>query len=380
MKKYIIGFILVILVLSVVKYTHHQAKITSNVITVTKKTLHSDLYYSGIIQPLKSAVITSPVEGVINDVRFHFGDTVQKGQILLTITSEKFKTDYKTALMQYVKTKNELNTAKDQLLQSQFLYKNELIAADDLKLKKSAFYTAELAYMQAQDVLAAMLKQLNGKDIDFVKLSIEEVDKINQAFHMQDNSQQLIITAPANGIVLLPIKNDNSDKKLEKGDSIKQGDVLGLIGDTQSLVIRVNVSEFDINQIQLGQAVKVTGAAFPDYELQGSITGIEHQAHAGQSGLPIFTIEIVVPHISAQEQAIIHVGMSAKVEIKTGMADAIVLPLAAVQFKNNNPIVNVQDPQTGKVHEVMVKTGQTTPDSVMILSSLHSGDKVVIPH
>src|SRR5688572_16350826 len=74
------------------------------VITVRSKPLETSLYYSGTVQPFKSIVVISPAEGVVQDSQFHYGDIVKPGQLLFTISSEKFQTDYKNALMQYLKS------------------------------------------------------------------------------------------------------------------------------------------------------------------------------------------------------------------------------------------------------------------------------------
>lgn len=382
MKKITIFIILTLLFVVLTRCTHSSTKKSHQAVhieTVQAGSLTTQLFYSGVIQPLKTKVITSPVDGVIAEMKFHFGDPVKKGQLLYAISSEKFKTDYKTTLMQYIKSKNELNTARDQLVQSEFLFKNELISADEHKLKKSAFYNAQLAFLQAQDALAILLKQLNVRGMRFYGLSIEDIEKIDSALHIQDNAQQLYVIAPASGIALLPGKAENSDKKIEKGDQVKQGDTLALLGNLNSIAIDVNVGEFDINQLKVGQPVTVTGAAFPEWILNGKVTAIEHQARSGVGGLPTFSVQVVVPELSAAEQAAIHVGMSAKVAINILQTAQITLPLTAIFEKNREPFVKVRDAKTEVVRDVPVKTGQTTAHSVVILSSLKPGDQVIVP-
>jgi len=88
---------------------------SSRIMTVTSQPTTTTLFYSGIIQPLKSIVITTPAEGVVEDMKFNYGDHVQAGQLLFTINSEKFQTDYKSGLMEYIKSKNEFDTNNTQL-------------------------------------------------------------------------------------------------------------------------------------------------------------------------------------------------------------------------------------------------------------------------
>lgn len=379
-------FISFLILLAVSCSSHHKVAATTShgkqeTVTVKEQPFSTTLYYSGIIQPLKTVVITSPADGVIQEMMFHFGDEVKPNNLLFTISSEKFQSDYKTALMQYIKSKNEYNTNHNQLEEGKFLHKNQLISDDEYKTKESAFYNAQLALIQAQEVLHNMLKQLSVQGFSMDDLTIENIDKITQALNAQGDSQKLRISAPASGVVLLPTKTDNESesKKIGKGDQVKQGDVLAVIGDTTGLTIRVNVNEFNINQLKIGQKVKVTGAAFPDFVLSGEISGIDHQAQSGTNGIPSFPIEVVVPTLTKQQQDVIHVGMSAKVEIDVEGDPQITVPINAVTEKNGQAFVNVEDPKTKKIHEISVKTGQTTADSVVIAANLKEGDKIVIP-
>ena len=365
---------------------HHKNTKPSNkntTITVTSAPLTSTLYYSGIIQPLTTVVVTTPADGVINDLSFHYGDEIKSGQLLFSISSDKFQNDYKTALMQYIKAKTDVINSESQMREGQFLHKNQLISDDDFKAKQTNYYNAELAMVQAKDTLDNMLKNIDLHGANLYDLKIENICKITQLLHNQTGVQQIHIFAPTHGIVLLPSKEDGSDgelKKIAKGDQVKQGDLLAVIGDVSGLTIRISVSEFNVNQLKVGQKVRVTGNAFPDFTLDGEISAINRQGEISQGSLPTFPVEVIVPKLSAAEQAVIHMGMSAKVAIETGGSPVITVPIQAIIQKNGDTYVNVKDKKTGAVREVAVKTGQTTIDSVVIESNLAVGDKIVIPN
>lgn len=348
-------------------------------LTVEAKLLSSPLFYSGIIQPLQTVVVSSPTEGNIQEMLFHYGDFVQKGKLLFTLSSEKFRSDYKTAFMQYIKAKSEFDTSQGQLFQSQFLLKNGLISKDELNAKERSFYTAKLALFQAKDALNFLMKQEPKQVLKIDQFNIEDIDELAKVLQAQGDSQILHITSPAEGIVLLPNKSDNEGevKKIDKGDQIKKEQTLALIGDTSGFMVRVNVSEFTINQLHIGQKVKITGAAFPEFTLQGKISSIERQAQSNSNNMPVFPIEIVVSSLTQKERETIHIGMSAKVEIDVESDAKMTVPISAVFEKNGNTFVKVRDVKTKKVKEVLVKTGQTTLDSVIIDAGLKAGDTIV---
>ncbi len=347
--------------------------------TVQPRSAASTLYYSGTIQPIRSLVIPSPVDGVVVDMPVQYGDAVDTGKLLFRLSSAKFFTDYKTALMQYVKAKSDFDTSKAQLSEGEFLHKNQLISDDDYKVKQASYYSNQLVLLQAKDALELLLTQMDIKGIDLYKLSISDVDKIDQAMHLEKKTENLRILSPAAGVILGPTKNDDDAKKVNKGDVVKQGDVLAVIGDMSGVSVKIKVNELTVNQLHLGQKVKVTGIAFPDYVLDGNISRVDRQAETGGSGIPSFAVEVSVPSLTKAEQEAIHVGMSAKVEINLNDDARIMVPITALIEKNGATYVQRFDKNNSSISDVLVRTGKSTPDAVAVLSGLNAGDKIVVP-
>lgn len=381
----ILGVVVLLLLLYSCMHRVHHKKVANNetIFVVRPHALATTLYYAGIIEPFHAVVVTTPAEGVIADMRFHIGDVVKKGDWLFSISSEKFSTDYKSALMQYIKAKTEFINSQAQWKENEFLHQNQLISEDDFKAKKISYYNTRLALLQARETLENMLKRLDTTGINVENLKIEDIDQINQILHAQENTQHLRIISPADGVALLPNKSSTESdlKKIAQGEEVKQNDVLALISNTQSLIVRINVNEFNINQLKVGQKVHVTGAAFPEEVLVGEIAALDHQGHpSSNGGLPVFPVEVVVLHLTAAQQKIIHMGMSAKVAIQVGDGAPLTVPLRAVFQKEQQSFVKIRDQKTKMTREVLVKTGQTTLDAVVIESGLAAGDQVIVTH
>lgn len=377
-KTFLRGLILTLFILNQACSDRQKTK-TDTLVSVQ---LHADsqtLFYSGIIQPLHQRVVTNPAEGVIIDMPFQYGQAVKSGQLLFVISSTKFLTDYKTALMQYVKTKSEMNTMQTQLNEAKFLHKNQLISDDDFKMKQSGYYAARLALLQAKDTLENLLHQLNINDVNLYNLTIANIDKINQALHPQSNRDNLRIVSPVDGIVLAPNKSSEESKQTMQGDAVKQGDVLALIGDMQGITVQVKVNELIVNQLHAGQTVKITGIAFPDM-LTGKITRVDKQGEIANGGLPTFNVDIAVYSLTHEQQKNIHVGMSAKIEMTLQEDSHLTVPLAAVNEKDGLAFVNLWDEKLKTARKISVQTGKTTLDSVVILAGLKEGDKIVLTH
>lgn len=358
---------------------HKENKSSIPKTMIVKKSIAGNtLFYTGIIQPLKTVVIPSPVDGAIIDMPFQYGDEVKAGQLLFKLSSSKFLSDYKSALMQYVKAKNDFNTTKIQLSESEFLHKNQLISDDDFKMKQSAYYASQLALLQAKDALEMILHQLHVTTIDLSTLSIADIDKITNALHLNMTSKHLQILSPTTGIILAASKGNEDSKKITKGDMVKEGDVLAVIGDMNGLSVRIKVSELTINQLEVGRKVKMTGIAFPEQELEGVIQQVDRQGEGSANGLPTFSVLITVPTLTPLQKKLIHVGMSAKVEIKVEDEPSLMLPISAVKEKNGNFYVRLYNEKRKSIHEVEVVTGKTSQSSVAINHGLKPGDHVVI--
>lgn len=231
----------------------------------------SELYYTGTIQPARATVIPSPADGVILDRLVQYGDHVKAGEVLFVLSSPKFSSEYKAALLAYVKAKQDFTTSQSQLDESTFLHKHELISEDDFKSKQASFYATQLGLLQAKDVLTQLMQQLGMQAGDLYQLSINDIDKLTLAMQGQKQAASINIVANSDGVMLSPTRGEDDHKKWVKGDIIKQGDVLAMIGDMQALSVRIKVNELTINQLKMGQAVKVTGVAFPEHTLTGKI-------------------------------------------------------------------------------------------------------------
>lgn len=376
-RNVVIASILGMIIFTLMSCHRQTTQPTATTMTVAAAPMNHQLFYTGVIRPLRTIVIPSPVEGVVVEMPFQYGDEVTSGQRLFMLASTKFTSDYKTALTQYVKAKSDYSNAQTQLNEGKFLHSNQLISDDDFKQKQANFYAARLALMQARDALETLLNQLNIKNINLSELSIADIDAINKAMHLQKASENLRILSPANGVVLSPLKSEEENKKIHKGELVKQGDVLAVIGDMSGLAIQIKVNELTINQIKVGQKVKVTGIAFPDDELKGEIQSIDRQGEASASGLPTFTVQVVVPQISPAAQQRIHVGMSAKVEVTIDESSLITIPITAVYEHAGKFFVDVMNQKTGQQQPRVIKTGKTTAMMVAVLDGLQAGDKIV---
>lgn len=354
-------------------------KSTTSVPTVTVSTQSnvSTLYLDSVIEPLKVYNVDAPIDGTIVQKNFEFGDDVKQNQILLVLKSQQLADDYQTALTDYLKAKRDFSTNQSQMAGTEYLKKMGIISDQEYQTSVSTNYDLNIAYNQAAEKLQNLLIKM-GKSSDLSTLNADPKQTLNQNFNT------LNITAPHDGVALTPTKSgaqtttDDATALLPIGSQIKTADNLLLIGDMMGISVSVKVNELHINDIKDGQEALITSDAFPG-TLTGYVNCVVQEACSGDNtSAPNFPIKIIVPHLTDAQRKIIHVGMSAKVQLNISSTPAIKIPISAVMNQDGATTVKILDAKTGKPKVVPVVTGTTTLDAVEITNGLNDGDKVII--
>ena len=137
-----------------------------------------------------------------------------------------------------------------------------------------------------------------------------------------------------------------------------------------------------MTRIRPGQAATIAGDAFPGVELQGTVTHVSSQAVASEdrSRPPLFEFAVAADSLTAEQRRALRLGMSATLEVTVyEKADALLVPIDAVQTGDGRPRLRVRDRGTGEVRLVEVTTGITTLDSVEIIDGIAAGDEILAP-
>lgn len=357
----------------------------TNIIKVEPQNLVSTLYFSGNLLPYQQVSVISPNDGVVTAQNFQYGQSVQQNQQLFIIDSSKQASDFEQALTGYLKAKETLSTSQGSLQNTSMLYDKGLVSRNDFIQARSQYYTNELAYLQAQQQLQQAVK-FYKTNVDIFSLSISDIHQIGKELHESDEIKNITVNSPAAGIALFPIagsdggssSGNNGSQKVTIGSEVKQGQLLLTIGHSDSLKMKVQANQVDINQLKVGLPATITSMAFPNVTLQGYIANIDAQASSDSNSMPVFNMDIVIPKLSDQAKQVVKIGMSGKAAVDISQPGKIVIPISAVTQVNGNPAVTKM--VKGKPTTVMIQTGKTTPDSVVVTAGLQAGDEIVASH
>ena len=357
----------------------HQKNTRLTAIANTTK-IHKTLYFTGTLQPLHESTLTSPVDAVIQSMNYHYGQSVDKGDVVFTLNSAELQRQYNDTLTDYLKAKDSYTIAKAKFTGTEDLWSAGLIAKNNYLSEKSGLNTTRITLMQATHKLSVMLDKMGEADDEALStLSFAEFDKVRLALARQHNLIHL--KAAGKGILLYPPKTstDNSER-IKTGSAVKAGQVLALMGDLSGVSVEINISEIDIAEVKPGMPATVRGVAFGKQALVGTLVAINAQASSNNTNaLPSFTAIVEVPSLTPTQQSLLKVGMSADVELIIDSADKLLIPMKTIQQKNGQNMVEINTPD-GKTSLHPVITGPVHDNNVVIESGLKPGDVVTIWH
>ena len=169
------------------------------------------------------------------------------------------------------------------------------------------------------------------------------------------------------------------------GDQVEPGTSAFRLDDLSHLLVDMQVSEVDINRIQVGQPAILTFDSIPGKEYLGVVTSVPRvgdfvqgatstpQAGGNSQGLIVFDTEVEVTQPDAQ----IHPGMTSSVKVITSkLEDTLLVPNSAVRYIGGQRVVYVL--RDGQPVAVNVRLGPPAENhSPLLEGDLQAGDLIV---
>ena len=221
---------------------------------------------------------------------------------------------------------------------------------EDVALKKGQLDDAQRAYDRLKG-------GPNAQDIAAAEARVAAAEAtLNQAK----------IVAPFNGVI--------TEASVLKGDQVSLGEMAFQMDDISHLLIDLEVSEVDINNISVGQEVSVNFDAVQNKDYQGVVVAV---AGAGTSSAGSVNFKVTVELADADK--LIRPGMTAAVLIQVkSVEDALLVPNRAVRVVDGKRIVYVLK-DDGSLATVEVRLGANSDIySEVVGGDLQVGDLIVL--
>jgi HlyD family secretion protein len=216
-----------------------------------------------------------------------------------------------------------------------------------------------LAQAQLEDAQRAYDRLQNGPNTDDLSAAQARVDAAQAALNVA------YISAPFSGTVTqaVPIA----------GDQVSVGAQAFRVDDLSNLLVDVQVSEVDINNVAAGQPVTITLDAASGKEYHGTVTQVS-QAGVVASGEVNFTVTVKLTDADLQVKP----GMTAAVNIIINQVkNQLLVPNQAVRLLNGKRMVYIL--VNGAPQQVEVTLGSSSDTmSVVTGGNLKEGDLIIL--
>lgn len=287
--------------------------------------------------PARYARILPPLSGHILQLFVHPGDSVKKGQELLSIDAP----DFVGAQADYSRSRSVLSQADHALARQEDLAAHGIVGQKDIDQAKTDRESALSDFNRARDRL-----RLLGMDPDKTELGAP-----------------LIVRCPLSGKVL--------DVSTAPGEFRNDPNApLMTVADLSTVWVTANVQEKDIHYVHNGDPASATFAAYPNETFRGKV---------------LFTADVLDPDTRTakvrvafnNEDGRLRPAMFATVVLKTWDTKELTVPTSALVMAGDHTTVFVQvDART--FDQRAVQTSEQQGAMTIIKSGLQAGDRVLV--
>ena len=260
---------------------------------------------NGKIQPEEEVQISSTITAWITSITVAEGDTVQPGQLLISMDEKQYRAAYNQTLSGVKSAEANLKQVKAQKERTESLYEKNLISKQELEQIEASF---ELASSQVDQAQSSLLSR-------------------------EDELSKTKLLAPAYGIVTSLTKEVG---EMAVGGMFNPGVVM-TIADLTRMEVLVDVNENDVVTVMVGDTAEIEVDAFPDTIFFGVVSEIAHTAQSMNLGSQEQVTNFKVKVKMIDPPGNIRPGMSSTVNIITEVRnDAISIPIQSLTARSEN--------------------------------------------
>ncbi len=386
---------------------------------IEKRVLGEDLHMTGRIRPYigKEADVAPRFSGRVLEVNVKPGQAVHQGQVLALIDShelaslqgelieaqsklriaeaqqERERLVYEENIQRpkslieakthFESTKVHLELVESDHKRIEGLYKAKIAAAKDFLAAAATLAKAKLEFKEAQTQLAREESLYKNRALLRRDLQLAEAETLKEKNHFTTLQQRLEVSGMAADMIkallktgkivmTLPIRSGVdgvvTHQDVSVGELVGPDKHLFTITDLSTVVVIADLPEVESNGIKIGDTVKVRIPSMPGKVFTAKISWISDMVNAETRTVPIrATLE--------NKERNFKINMFADIELRALPQTVLACPKSAVQDKDGNKIVFVQEGD--RYVEKRVELGRDDEKYSQIISGLQEGEQVV---
>jgi len=354
-----------------------------------RSTLTEMVKAPGTIEPKKSVDISAEVAARVEELPVEEGDRVSKGEVVVRLDDRDLLAALESAKARRDGEQYRLQSEQARL---QGLLSTLSYAKKELQRKQTLYDSGDISRKELDDAMERV-EDLQAT-VDATKYSISTIESnlvsakadIDQA---EEALSKTVIAAPIDGVITA--LNAEEGEVVLVGTMNNPGTVIMTIADLDRMLLTAEVSENDINKVDLGQTAKVYVNGYPDEVFSGTVTNIALQRSVKADGSGYFKTEIELD----LQGKLLRSGHTANVDIEVAEHDGIVVPSQAILDRaldqlpdrvRQDPLVDRRKSVTyvayivedGKARLRAVEPGPSNLTEQIIAKGVEEGEQVVV--
>ena len=234
----------------------------------------------------------------------------------------------------------------------------------------ASIYSPELYAAQQELITAASLKESQSKLYQAVRNKLKLWKLSENQINQIETSGKILENFP----VYATVSGTVSEKLVEQGDYIKQGQPLLKIAKLNTVWANFDVYENQIDLFKKGQEVVITTNAYPNKEFKGKVSFIDPVLDTRTR-----TVKLRVVLNNTNDEFKPGMFVEGKIESVSSTKEQLLsIPSTAVLWTGERSVVYLKSNPDEPVFEMQeVKLGNTIGENYEVLSGLQNGDEIV---
>jgi HlyD family secretion protein len=357
---------------------------------VLEDRIEASIFASGKVTVPGREELYSLNGGIVQAVSVRLGEIVSAGQVLVEMDNLELGLSVRQAEANLAATRANLLRAREATGPADIAQAENVLAQaqahldDIIQRQERTQYLYDQGVVSQQEYEAVLLEaQLKQAQYESAAKQVETARRSAQAslesLEAQVLQNEIALAVAQNQLNRATITASQAGQVLqlevEKGKHITPGKLIAVVGDTQQLEVKAELSEADAAEVQVGQAVEITADTLNRTRYSGEVSEVSPQAiikTSSQGEQTLVPIIIVVKGLTE-----LRPGYNVDLHIITGSVEtALLIPFEALlETMEQTEVFVVQE---GVVKRREVTTGLSDDLRVQILSGLAKGESVVL--
>lgn len=353
------------------------------VAAVEQKDLRESVSLKAPLEGTETVEIVSNLHYEITAIHVKEGDRVQKGQVLAVLDSEamadeigsaqdalamaqaQYEDSVRSQQQQYEQAVQALQTAQNAAERTAALFEVGGVSAEEQEQAQSALAEAQAA-----------IKGFSVKD-GKVQGSASELKSIETARNALVRKQEAL----SDGKIISPIDGTVTRVNINVGrfaDETDDNKPMFVVENLQQLQMKVNVSEYDIADIQAGQKAEITADVLKGQTVSGVVDRVSPTGELKEGSSAERIIPTVIRLTESNEALIAGINAKAEIIIEE-VQNVLAVPIEAVVDNGDGTGTVMRVKEDSTVETLSVKLGLETDLEIEVISdALQVGDQLLL--